>query len=238
MLDREVTRKSLFAIAVASFVSASQAAWAWPAGTISGLPRSATRRVAWTVDDGSSSGALGRYVSMLEKNPSVKITFFVLSGAAGWATYAHRLKALQDRGQIQLANHTATHRNLTKLSDSQIKSELMRCENFCLAKYGMTTKPYFRPPYGEIDARVIRIAASIGFTKPVLWYGSFASGAGVSSSTVLRMASKWIANGRIVIDHANNYATTAVFPQILQIFRTRSLKLVTLREVFGPTNPQ
>ena len=238
MWNKEVTRKSLIAVAVASFLTFADAAMAWPRGCISALSASATRRVAWTVDDGASASALGRYVTMLEKNPSVKITFFVLSGAPGWTTYARRLKALQDRGQIQLANHTATHRKLTTLSDARIKAELMKCENFCLAKYGQTSKPYFRPPYGEIDARVIRVAASIGFTKPVLWYGSFAAGSGVSSSTVLRMASKWIANGRIVIDHANGYCTTNVFPQILQIFRSRKLKLVTLREVFGPTNPQ
>ena len=234
MWNREVTRKSLFAIAVASFISVADAAFAWPRGSISSLPKSSTKRVAWTVDDGASASALGKYVSMLEKNPKVKITFFVLSGAPGWKTYASRLKALQDRGQIQLANHTATHRNLTKLSDAKIISELTKCENFCLAKYGQSTKPYFRPPYGEIDARVIRVAASVGFTKPVLWYGSFGSGAGVASSTVLRMARKWIANGRIVIDHANGNCTTAVFPQILQIFKSRGLKYVTIREAIDP----
>jgi peptidoglycan/xylan/chitin deacetylase (PgdA/CDA1 family) len=231
---KNLTRKSFFAAAFSVFMLASQAAFAWPAGCISALPKSSTRRVAWTVDDGISSSALGRYVTMLERNPTVKITFFVLSGAPGWAKYAKRLKALQDRGQIQLANHTATHRKLTTLSDAKIKAELMKCENFCLAKYGTTSKPYFRPPYGEINSRVIRVAASIGFTKPILWYGSFASGSGVKSSTVLKMATKWIANGRIVIDHANGYCTTNVFPQILKLFTSRKLRTVTLREVMGP----
>ena len=230
---REISRKSLFGLALAGLMVVAEAAFAWPKGSIASLPKSGTRRVAWTVDDGSSSAALGRYVKMLEKNPSVKITFFVLSGAPGWTKYAARLKALQDTGQIQIANHTRTHRNLTKLSDAKIKEELNRCEAFCVAKFGKSTKPYFRPPYGEIDARVIRVAASIGFTKPMLWYGSFASGSGVASSTVLKSASKWIANGRIVIDHANGYCTTNVFPQILQIFKSRKLKLVTLHEAFG-----
>jgi peptidoglycan/xylan/chitin deacetylase (PgdA/CDA1 family) len=232
-----MTRKSLFAFALAGLMVIADAAFAWPKGSISALPKSSTRRVAWTVDDGASSAALGRYVTMLEKNPSVKITFFVLSGAPGWSKYATRLKALQDSGQIQLANHTRTHRVLTKLSDAKIKEELNRCEAFCLAKYGKSTKPYFRPPYGEIDARVIRVAASIGFTKPMLWYGSFASGSGVASSTVLKSASKWIANGRILIDHANGYCTTNIFPQILNIFKSRKLKLVTLHDAFG-TTPQ
>jgi peptidoglycan/xylan/chitin deacetylase (PgdA/CDA1 family) len=231
MWNKEVTRKSLFAVAVASFLTFADAAFAWPRAAITGLPKSRTRRIAWTVDDGASATAIGRYVSMLENNQSVKVTFFVLSGAPGWSAYASRLKALQDRGQIQLANHTASHRKLTKLSDAGIRAELISCEKFCLAKFGKSTKPYFRPPFGEIDDRVIRVAASIGFTKPILWYGSFASGSGVSSSTVLRMATKWIANGRIVIDHANSLSTTKVFPQILQLFKARKLKLVTLREV-------
>ena len=235
MSSKEITRKSLFALTLAGFMVFADAALAWPKGSITALPKSSTRRVAWTVDDGASSASLGRYVKMLEKNPTVKITFFVLSSAPGWTKYADRLKALQDRGQIQIANHTRTHRNLTKLSDAKIKEELNRCEAFCVAKYGQSTKPYFRPPYGEIDARVIRVAASIGFTKPMLWYGSFASGSGVASSTVLKAASKWIANGRIVIDHANGFCTTNVFPQILRIFKSRKLELVTLHEAFETT---
>ena len=237
MGTKQITRKSLFALALAGFMTLADAAIAWPKGSISSLPHSSSRRVAWTVDDGASSAALGKYVTMLEKNPDVKITFFVLSGAPGWTKYARRLKALQDSGQIQLANHTQTHRKLTGLSDAYIKQELNRCEAFCLEKYGVSTKPYFRPPYGEIDARVIRVAASIGFTKPMLWFGSFASGSGVASATVLKNASKWIANGRIVIDHANGFCTTNVFPQILNIFKSRKLKLVTLHEAFG-TSPQ
>ncbi|MEO0312863.1 MAG: hypothetical protein RL140_93 [Actinomycetota bacterium] len=230
---REISRKVAIAGLLGSLLAFAEPAFAWPRGCISALPKSSTRRAAWTVDDGASATALRNYVSYLEKHPQVKMTFFVLSGAPGWKTYARRLKALQDRGQIQLANHTATHRKLTTLSDAKIRSELNRCENFCVANYGMSTKPYFRPPYGEIDARVIRIAAEEGFTKPVLWYGSFASGSGVSSSTVLSMASKWIANGRILIDHANSNATVNVFSKIVAIFHNRNLKLVTLREAFG-----
>ena len=229
------TRRSLFAVALASVVTAAESVAAFAVSSIYALPKSTTRRVAWTVDDGASPAAVGRYVSMLEKNPTVKITFFVLSGASSWTQYAKRLKVLQDRGQIQLANHTYSHRDLTKLSDAKIKAELMACEKFCLEKFGKTSKPYYRPPYGSIDARVIKVAASIGFTKPMLWYGSFASGAGVKSSTVLKMATKWIGNGRIVIDHANGYCTTNVFPQILNLFATRGLKTVTLREAFEPT---
>jgi peptidoglycan/xylan/chitin deacetylase (PgdA/CDA1 family) len=237
METKAITRKSLFALALAGFMTFADSAIAWPKGSISSLPHSSTKRVAWTVDDGASAAALGRYVKMLEENPDVKITFFVLSGAPGWTKYATRLKALQDSGQIQLANHTQTHRSLTKLSDAQIKQELNRCEAFCLKKYGVSSKPYFRPPYGEIDGRVIKVAASIGFTKPMLWYGSFASGSGVSSSSVLKSATKWIANGRIVIDHANSNATPNVFPQILNVFKSRKLKLVTLHEAFE-TTPQ
>lgn len=230
---KEISRKAAIVGLFASLMAFAEPALAWPRGTISSLPKSSTRRAAWTVDDGASASALKNYISYLEKHPTVKMTFFVLSVASGWKTYATRLKALQDRGQIQLANHTATHRKLISLSDSRIRYELNKCEAFCVANYGMSTKPYFRPPYGEIDARVIRIAAEEGFTKPVLWYGSFASGSGVSSSTVLTMANKWIANGRILIDHANSNATVNVFTKIVAIFRSRNLRLVTLREAFG-----
>ena len=79
------------------------------------------------------------------------------------------------------------------------------------------------------------MAEEIGFSKAMLWYGSFGSGAGVKSSSVLQMATRWIGDERIVIDHANSMATPYVFDQILGLIKSRHLKTVTLQDVWPKT---
>ncbi len=58
METKAITRKSLFALALAGFMTFADSAIAWPKGSISSLPHSSNKRVAWTVDDGERMRAL------------------------------------------------------------------------------------------------------------------------------------------------------------------------------------
>ena len=52
----------------------------------------------------------------------------------------------------------------------QIRDELRRTEDKIQEIAGVSTKPYFRPPYGDYDSRVDRIAFEEGYEYNVLWY--------------------------------------------------------------------
>ena len=54
------------------------------------------------------------------------------------------------------------------MSDAQIKDELHKTDAKIKSIVGFDTKPYFRAPYGERDARVLSIAASQGY-RHVYW---------------------------------------------------------------------
>lgn len=223
--------------ATASVLGASslvaEPAWAWPKGCLERLPIVGHPRMAWTVDDGFSLPATRAYVKVLQNNPELKMTFFVLQEAPAWKTLAKPIKELVASGQVQLANHTWTHRSLTSLSDQHIKEQLTHCGKFIEDTFGVSAGTYFRPPYGNIDARVIRVARQVGYTTPVLWYGSTGAGAGETKAGNWTMCQKWMTNGRLVIDHANNSATVQNFDRILGLIKSRHLQTVTLKDVFG-----
>ena len=208
-------------------------ALAWPKGCIERLPTSNTKRLAWTVDDGWSTSALRAYIDLLEDHEDLRMTMFVVPRATSWKTLAKPLRALTETGRVQLANHTMTHYDLTRATDRKIKQELVLTKRYIQDNFGVNPGPYFRPPFGNINAHVIKVAADNGFTSPVLWYGSTGSGSGVSSASVLKNCQKWMTNGRIVIDHANSNATVANFASIRAILKARALQTVTLADAFG-----
>ena len=210
----------------------TEPAMAWPSGCIERLPTSNTKRLAWTVDDGWSTSALRAYLDLLEDHEDLRLTMFVLPRAKSWRSLAKPIRALTDTGRLQLANHTMTHFDLTHATDRKIKQELVLAKRYIQDNFGVNPGPYFRPPYGYINAHVIKVAADNGFTSPVLWYGSTGSGASASSGAVLKNCQKWMTNGRIVIDHANSHATVANFASIRALLKARGLKTVTLADAF------
>ena len=205
----------------------------WPAPSITRLPYSSHRRMAWTLDDGFSRRAIDAYLTLLEKHEWVRMTMFVVPVASPWKHYRSRITDLVSTGRLQLGNHTYSHANLLKLSDHHIRQELIMCSEFIHDNFGVVARPYYRPPYGYIDKRVIRVAASVGYTKPVLWMGSTSASSTSDVSTVWSMCQKWMTNGRIVIDHANNFSTPTNFGRILPMLQSRGLSLVTISDVFG-----
>ena len=144
-----------------------------------------------------------------------------------------KLAPLVESGQVEPGNHTWNHPSITKLSAAQITDELESNEAFLRRTYGVAGAAYFRPPYGDHDARTDAVTGDLGFDRTVLWYGSLGDSSIVTAAQLLAAALQWFAAGRIVIGHANHDAVTHIYPQLLDLIRSRELQTVTLRDVFG-----
>ena len=197
------------------------------------LPRSSRRRMAWTVDDGTSMAMINNYVNLAKKN-NLRLTFFVYSGMSGWRKLAPIIRPLVATGQIQIANHTARHPDLTKLSTQQIQKELWDCHKFIMKHYGIDARPFFRPPYGAMNRHVVKAAAEIGYTSPVMWSGTLADATRISTSGIWKNAKRYIGNEVIMLAHANNTQASHLFGKFLGRIKSKRLKLVTLNDAFAP----
>jgi peptidoglycan/xylan/chitin deacetylase (PgdA/CDA1 family) len=203
-----------------------------PEGTITALPDDVGNRLAWTVDDGADSAVVAAYAAFA-RTTGVRLTFFLNGKYPSWTENAAALRPLVDSGQIQLANHTMNHADLTAVSDAQIAAELVDNQKFITDTFGAQAAPhYFRPPYGRINRRAESVAASAGFTTPVLWYGTLSDSGRITPAQVVEFATKWFLPAHIVIGHANFDPVTQVYPQLIDILRQRSLQTVTLNDVF------
>jgi peptidoglycan/xylan/chitin deacetylase (PgdA/CDA1 family) len=200
---------------------------------IYGLPASNTNRFAWTIDDGVSGGSIATYAAKALDNPDIKYTYFVNSMYTSWSKNAGALRELIARGQVQLANHTHTHPDLRTKTNHGIQRNLLDCHNFLEDKFGIDARPFWRPPYGYWDLRVLQAAADIGYTAPVMWFGTLGTDSRhVTRAKLVANARKWIADGRVVIDHANNTVAAQNFDALYSVIQSKKLSMVTLKEAF------
>ena len=202
-----------------------------PNGAIFGLPGDAPI-VALTVDDGASTAVVAAYAKFAS-DTGTRITFFLNGKRHSWTDNAPALRPLVGTGQVQIANHTWSHPDLRSLSTGQIVDELMSNHDFIAKTFGVDARPYFRPPYGYRNGHVDAAAASVGYTVPVMWYGSLSDASEISDADLLDAAHRWIRPRHIVIGHANFPTVTRHFARLEHIMRERGLAPVTLHDVFA-----
>ncbi|WP_315432242.1 polysaccharide deacetylase family protein [uncultured Rothia sp.] len=200
-------------------------------GPQTGLPGEG-KYIAWTVDDGADPEVVRAYAEFAHRT-GTRLTFFINGQYPAFNQHRDLLLPLVKSGQLQIANHTYSHAALTSLTDEQIVSELTRNDEEIMRLFGVSSKPYFRPPYGYYDARVLAAAASCGFTRPVLWYGSLADSSNISSAEVYAYAEKYALAQHILIGHLNYRGVVSELDRIRGLLDQRGLTTVTIRDYYG-----
>jgi peptidoglycan/xylan/chitin deacetylase (PgdA/CDA1 family) len=190
-------------------------------------------RVALTIDDGYDAETVAGYVAFAERT-RLPITFSP-NGAYRriWEAHARQLRPLIQAGQVQIGNHTYTHLNLLTRTNGQIRDDVERNEEWIQRTFGITSRPWFRPPFGKHNARTDALLGELGFTKILMWEGSFGDSRLLTPEVLLGEARKWLTGGRIVLGHANHPTVTHLFDQLLALIHQRGLELVTLDAMFG-----
>jgi peptidoglycan/xylan/chitin deacetylase (PgdA/CDA1 family) len=192
-----------------------------------------TAQVALTVDDGYCGPCVAGYVDFAQRT-GIHLTFApngVFSDL--WKPHADRLRPLIAAGQVQIGNHTWSHPNLVRLAAGAVREQIERNEEWIQATFGITARPWFRPPYGYHNATVDGIAGSLGYTNILLWNGTLGDATVETPAELLAQARQWVQAGAIVLGHANHPTVLGLFDQLQQLIADRNLQPVTLDAMFG-----
>lgn len=138
-----------------------------------------------------------------------------------------------ESGQVQLGNHTWSHRDLTTLSGSGIAGEITRNGTLLTKTYGVSGRPFLRPPFGFHNARVRRIAAELGYPTMAMWYGRLSDSSPLPAARIMHMVRRWVTAERIVIGHANHPGIIDALPDLPALITTPRLHTVTLDDVYS-----
>jgi peptidoglycan/xylan/chitin deacetylase (PgdA/CDA1 family) len=189
--------------------------------------------LAFTFDDGP-----GPYTHFALKKLAAageRATFFVIGRSVG--SFPGYLPRELRVGTI--ADHTATHPVLTRLSPDEIVAQIETTAHTITRATGQPVE-LFRPPYGARNATVDRIARRLGLLE-VVWSVDSADSLGADYAGIIRNVEAGMRPGAIILMHENRGQTIRALTTLLPVLHHRHLRSVTLPELFAtdpPTVPQ
>jgi len=189
-----------------------------------------SNKIALTFDAGASGVPTPAVLNALRAS-GLRVTFFI---TGKWAEQNPQLvKQIRQDGH-EIGNHTYSHPDLRKLSDAEIREQLEKTDEVVTRITGRPCDPYFRPPYGARNKRVIRIAAEMGYTT-IYWsldsWDAFKKN--ITSSEVKERVLERVQGGDIVLMHCGSQATADALPSIIQELQSRGYQVVSVSELIG-----
>jgi peptidoglycan/xylan/chitin deacetylase (PgdA/CDA1 family) len=192
------------------------------------------KRIALTIDDGYDPEVVAGYVAFAQRS-KIPISFSPNGCYQSiWNRHAEALRPLIEAGQVQIGNHTFTHKSLVDhRTDADIRADVEKNEEWIEKTFGITSRPFFRPPYGFRNEHTDGVVAGLGYTKVLLWNGSFGDSTLITPDQLLGLARQYLQPGTIMIGHANHKTVLGLFGDIQNLIEQRQLEPVTLDTMFG-----
>ena len=116
-----------------------------------------------TFDDGPHPRYTPQILEILEEY-GVTATFFIIGVNA--ENYPESLRLIAESG-CEIGNHTYSHVRIDKMTDEELETDIIKCEEAILSVTGQ--RPVlFRPPQGRVPKNLLSISSKCGY-KVVLW---------------------------------------------------------------------
>ena len=184
--------------------------------------------VALTFDDGPSNSLTPEILKILDKY-HVNATFFVVGNKLEKNLDAAKL--ILKTGN-ELANHSYSHKKLTKLSPKQIEQEeIEKTNDIAKEKLGIELK-LVRPPYGAVNDKVKQ------FVKYPLIAWNKDTYDWKKNRTTKQMLNqiKDVHDGDIILMHDIHKQTISAIEQIVVSILQKGFKIVTVSNLFKMKN--
>lgn len=126
--------------------------------------RAGDKKIYLTFDAGYENGNIEKIMDVM-KAQNVQGAFFILSNLID--KNPDLVKRMADDGHL-VCNHTSNHKDMTKLTNEQILSNLQRLETKYKDVTGRDMEKIFRFPEGRYNERVLGLLNKSGY-KTVFW---------------------------------------------------------------------
>lgn len=155
----------------------------------------------------------------------VKVTFFV-TGA--WASNNRQLIRDIVCAGHNLGNHGFQHRHPRQLSNQDLRELILDNQELLYKISGIKTA-LFSPPYGEIDDRICRVAAGIGY-RTIMWSVDTIDWQRPEPAVIIKRVEAQIDDGGIILMHPTR-PTVQALPAIIDKLRARGYNFVTITQL-------
>jgi peptidoglycan/xylan/chitin deacetylase (PgdA/CDA1 family) len=203
------------------------------AGTPNELSRIPTDAniVVFTFDAGSGDTSIKAILESLRTHDL--IGSFFLTGR--WVEqYPADVKAVSNDGH-EIYNHTYSHPHLPVMTAADIQAELERTDQLIRDLTNKSTKPYFRPPYGDRNQQVLESAAAAGY-QSIYWTVDaldWKESEGVTADQVRERVLSRLAPGAIYLFHVGDSITGAILDGLISEIEARGYVVMSLGQALA-----
>ena len=194
--------------------------------------------VALTFDAGANADGVQSILGTLAKY-HVPATFFLTGNFV--RDFPAQAKAIAAAG-YRIGDHSISHPYFTKLTDAQIRDQVLSAQSQITSVTGSDPWPWFRFPYGDYNQHTISVVNGAGFV-PVGWtvdtLGWEGTSGGISTGTVVNRVLGSLQPGEIVLMHCgsnpDDHSTldANALPAVIQALQARGYSFVTLDALRG-----
>ncbi|MDD5040365.1 MAG: polysaccharide deacetylase family protein [Patescibacteria group bacterium] len=129
-------------------------------------------------------------------------------------------------------NLSYNHPHFNDMPESGIAEQLAKTETAVSAKTGKTTKPFFRPPYGEADEDVVTAVKEAGYC-PITWtVDAMDWSSDYTAQQSKERILSTVGNGSIILMQAANSTTAEILPDIITQLKAKGFEIVDLHTIF------
>lgn len=169
------------------------------------------KKVYLTFDCGYENGYTERVLDVLE-NHDITAVFFITGHYIDSA--GKIILRMKEDGHV-LGNHSNKHKNITTLSEEEIKREIKELEDKYTKLTNSNIDPFYRPPEGQFDSKSLAVVKKLGYTT-LFWSLAYQDwNHSNSTEFVLKEVSKNIHNGAIILMHTVSEANALALEKVI-----------------------
>ena len=185
-----------------------------------------------TFDAGYENGNIEKILDALNKH-NAKGTFFVLENLI--KRNPELICRMVNEGHT-VANHTATHPDMTKKTNlNDFKAELDRLNECYQALTGETISPFYRPPEGKFSESNLKFADQLGY-KTIFWsfaYADWDNAKQPDAEKSIQKILKRTHNGEIILLHPTSATNAQIMDTLLTEWENMGYRFGLLTELEG-----
>ena len=216
-----ITALALFLCVEWGPLNAERSRW----GIASGDPF--VKEVVLTFDDGPREHGMQELMAVLGEH-GIHATFFLVGKFA--ERYAPITLSLAAAGH-EIANHSYTHPKLYTLWVEKIMREAERCDEVVEA-LGLRKTRFLRPPGGSFNLKIFNAMRRMGL-RLGLWSLNSADYTGRPTEEIVRLVTRSVKPGTVVLMHSGVPNTVTALPQIIRELHAKGYRFVRLEDLWN-----
>lgn len=188
--------------------------------------------IAITFDDGPHPENTPRLLDML-KERNIKATFYVVGNMVKYNPQI--LRRMIEEGH-EIGNHTVTHGNLARMSNTGLRQELKGAHEQILEATGVAPRT-MRPPGGAITSAQKKLMLREFGYPTVLWSVDPEDWKRPGAAVVTRRLLSGASPGGILLVHDLHKPTVDAMPSTLDQLLAKGYRFVTMTELINMEKP-